>query len=105
MLMILIDAFILIALLKVINDDEIELLTAGIVALVTSIGTSALAYALASAMGVWGIVVAGVVAAAGLGIAVSSLFGVEIKRSMLIGFIFMILHIGIGVSISLAFAM
>lgn len=101
--MILIDTLILVGLLKAINDEEIEFLTAALIALVTSIGTTALAVALVGAMGIWGIVVAGVVAAAALGLAVSSLFGVEIKRSLLIGGIFMVAHIGISLGLNLAF--
>jgi hypothetical protein len=44
-----------------------------------------------------GIAVAAVIAAALLGVAVSALFGVEIKRPFLIGAIFMFVHIGVGI--------
>jgi len=47
-------------------------------------------------MGIAGIVVAAILAAAGLGVAVPALFGVEIKRSFLIAVIFMVVHIGIS---------
>ena len=47
-------------------------------------------------MGVAGIFVAAVIAAALLAIAVSALFGVEIKRAFLIAGLFMVIHIGVG---------
>jgi len=103
MLGIAIDAVVLIALLKIINEDDIGFGTAFVVALVASIGTTVLAIGLAAAMGLGGIVVAAVIAALLLAIAVSALFGVEIKRSFLIGGIFMLVHIGVGVGFQLLF--
>jgi hypothetical protein len=44
-------------------------------------------------MGVAGVFVAAVIAAVLLGVAISALFGVEIKRSMLIGVIFIVVHV------------
>ncbi len=47
--------------------------------------------------------VAAIIAAALLGIAVSALFGLEIKRAFLIGGIFMLVHIGFGIGFWLLF--
>lgn len=94
---IVIDSLVLIFLLKTINDDDVGFASAFFVAVGTAIGTSVLAFALGSIMGIAGVVVATVVAAALLGVAVSALFGVEIKRSFLIGAIFMVVHIGAGI--------
>jgi hypothetical protein len=97
MLGIAIDALVLMVLLKLINEDEIEFGTACIVALVASIGTTILAVGLTAVIGLAGLVIAAVIAAVALGIAVSALFGVEIKRSFVIGVVFMVVHIGVAV--------
>ena len=96
MIGIAIDAAVLIFLLQAINKDEIGFGTAFVVALVASVGTLLLVIGFASFMGAAGLFVGAVVAAALLGIAVSALFGVEIKRSFLIAGIFMVVHIGVG---------
>ena len=97
MLGILIDAAVLIGLLKIINDDDVGLGTACIVALVASLGTAALAFGLVSVMGISGLFVASLLAAALLGVAVSAMFGVEIKRSFLIAGLFMLVHLAVGI--------
>ena len=96
LLKISIDALVLIFLLKTISDEDIDFRTAFILALAAAIGTAVLAFGLANVMGFAGIIVAVVVAAALLGAAVSTFFGVEIKRSFLIAVIFMVVHIGVG---------
>ena len=104
MLVIAIDALVLMGLLKAINDDDIGFGTSAVVAFVASIGTIALAAFLVSVMGIGGVLVAAIVAALLLGVAVSALFGVEIKRSMLIGFIFMVVHIGVQLGFNMMLA-
>ncbi|MCG8649082.1 MAG: hypothetical protein MI861_04580 [Pirellulales bacterium] len=96
MLGILIDAFVLIVLIKAINDDDAGLGMAVVISLVAAIGTGILAITLSSAFGLTGTVAAGVAGAALVGVAVSMLFGIEIKRAMLIGLIFMLVHFGNG---------
>lgn len=78
MLGIAIDGFVLMVLLKTINDEEIGFGALILVALVASIETTVLAIGLVSVMGIAGIAVAGMIAAALLGVAVSARFGVEI---------------------------
>jgi len=97
MLGIIIDAAILMLLLYTINDQDIGFGISIVVALIASIGTAVLAVGLVGLMGVAGIAVAGVIAAVLLGVAVSAIFGVEIKRSFLIGVIFIVVHIGVGI--------
>ncbi len=101
MLGIAIDALVLMVLLKTINDEDIGFGMSIVVALVASVGTTVLAIGLAAVMGIAGIAVAAIIAAALLGVAVSALFGVEIKRSFLIGGIFMLVHIGVGIGFQL----
>ena len=104
MIGILIDAAVLMILLKTINDDDVGFGTAVLVAIAAAIGTSVLAIGLALVMGIAGIIVAAIVAAVLLGVAVSALFGAEIKRSFLIATIFMVVHIGVGVGLHLMLA-
>jgi hypothetical protein len=101
MLVIAIDAVVLMVLLKTINDEDIGFGISILVALVASIGTTVLAIGLASVMGLAGIAVAALIAAALLGVAVSALFGVELKRSFLIGVIFMVVHVCVGIGLQL----
>jgi hypothetical protein len=103
MLGIAIDALVLMVLLKTVNDEDVGFGISIIVALVASIGTTILAIGLAAVMGIAGIALAALIAAVLLGIAVSALFGVEIKRSFLIGAIFMVVHIGVGIGFQLMF--
>lgn len=103
MIGIAIDALVLMVLLKTMNDDDVGFGTSILVSIVASIGTGLLAFGLGSVMGIAGVLLAAIIAAALLGVAVSALFGVEIKRSFLIGAIFMVVHIVIGVGFQLMF--
>jgi hypothetical protein len=103
MLMLLIDAGVLMVLLKTINDDDVGFGSALLLALVTSVGTLLLALGLVEVMGTAGVFVAAILAAVLLGIAVSALFGVEIKRSMLIGVIFIVVHVAASFGITAMF--
>ena len=97
MLGIAIDAIVLIILLKTIVDEEIGFLKACGISLVASIGTTILAIGLAQVLGFAGIVVAALIAAALLGVVVSAMVGTDLKRAMLIGGLFTLIHIGVGV--------
>ena len=99
-----IDAVVLMLLLQAFNDEDIGFGLAFVVALVAAIGTAALTFGLVMAMGLAGAFVAAVVAAGLLGVAVSALFGVEIKRSFLIGAIFMVIHIMVGIFLRMLFS-
>ncbi len=101
MLGIAIDALVLMVLLKTVTDEDIGFGLAILVAIVASIGTTVLALSLVSVMGIAGIAIAALVAAALLAVAVSAMFGVEIKRSFLIGAIFMVVHISVGIGVQL----
>ena len=99
-----IDALVLVFLLQTINDDNIGFGSAFLVALVAAVGTGLLAFGLVLAMGLAGVFVAAVVAAILLAIAVSAIYGVEIKRAFLIAGLFMVVHIGVGMGIQMLFA-
>jgi hypothetical protein len=93
MLMLLVDAVVLIVLLKAFNDDEISLLKAALTALLTSIGTLILVVAFVSFMGPWGLIPAVTAAAVLLGLAISAMYGIDVKRSILIAGIFIAVHV------------
>lgn len=94
--MILIDAGILIGLLAAFQEEELSFGFAAIMALVTSLVTFALAYVLFQAMGMTGVFVALGIAAVLLGIALSALYGMEIKRAVMVAAIFMVAHLVIS---------
>ena len=97
MLGLALDAFVLMGLLKMISDEEVEFWTACGLALVSAVGTAILANVLADAMGLWGLVLAALIAVGLLGIVVSAVCGVEVKRAMAIAGGFMLFHIALNV--------
>ena len=103
MLLIALDAVVLMFLLKTVNDEDIGFFAAIILALVGAIGTSIVAALLVTALGFFGVIVAALVAAALLGVAVSALYGVEIKRSLMIGGIFTVVHIAASIGLQWMF--
>ncbi len=103
MLLLALDAFVLMVLLKTITDEEVEFWTAVLIALGTSIGTSVLATVLVEPMGLLGVVLALLISTIILAIAVSRLCGVEIKRAIAIAGGFMLFHVGLQVGMYLIF--
>jgi hypothetical protein len=118
-----IDAVILIALLKTISDEDIEMTTAFIISLVASFATGivglivAFAFAVVAALisgveatdqtavaqsplvivaVIAGMLVGAAISAAGLGAVLSRMYGLEIKRAFLIGAIFTVAHVAVG---------
>jgi len=101
MIGLLIDAVVLVFLLQIMNQEDIGFGTAVIVALVTSIGSSLLALGLILVMGTAGIFVAAAIAAVLVGLALAALFGMEVKRAMSIGALFMVAHIGVALGLQM----
>lgn len=89
MLVLLLEAVLLISLLKMMVDEEISLLGAAGIALLTSIATTLLAMALITQIGIAGLFIAVAVSCGALGAALSAMFGIEIKRAFLIAGIFL----------------
>jgi hypothetical protein len=105
MLQIAIDALALICLLKVISDEDIEFAPACGLSFVAAIITTVLAVLLVGSLGLLlGLVAAALMAATLFGVAVSAWYGVEIKRSFLIGVIFVVVHIGTAIGLQMAFS-
>lgn len=100
-LRVLIDAAVLIVLRKALSDEELEWITAAVIAFVAAVATGLLAFGLGSLLGLIGLVAAVVIVAVGLGAAVSLLFGVEIKRSLLIGAVFVVVDLVVTVGLTL----
>ena len=61
------------------------------------------AIGLGAVMGIAGLAVAAVIVPALLGVAVSAIFGVEIKRGFLIGMLVVVFHIAVRVGFQLMF--
>ncbi len=101
MLLLFIDAAVLMGLIKSISDDDVNLGTALLLALGAALGVNALTYVLAPSMGIWGLLIAANVVGLLLGIAISALFGSEIKRSFFVGGIFVLVHIAAAVCLTL----
>lgn len=99
MVQVLIDAVVLVFLLKVVNDDDIGFGTAALLALFTSILAFALALFLFGVMGPWGVVVAALIVAGALGFAIAALFGVELKRALGVAAAFMVIHVGVSLGL------
>lgn len=99
-----IDAVILIVLMKTLSDAEVGIGGMILTAILTSIGTLALALALASVMGVAGVFVAALLAAVGLGLALSRFYGIDVRRAFLIGGTFMVAHIAVGIAFQMLLA-
>jgi hypothetical protein len=101
MLGVLIDAAVLIGLLKLINDDDMDLRTAFIVALVASLGVWVLALGLGYLIGFAGVVLAALLAAAILGASLSYMFGMEIKRALIVAACFVVVSVGARIGLQL----
>ncbi len=104
MLGIVLDTLILMALLKIINDDDIDFGTVLFVALGASIGAAVLVMVLSMVIGIFGLFLGAAIAAGALGVALSALFGMEIKRAFLIGGLFMVARICVAFGLQLMFS-
>ncbi len=103
MLLILVDAMTLIVMLQVVQGEDIGFGTAAIMAFVAAIVTGVLALVLGALIGLPGVLLAGLLGAIGVGAAVSLMFGVEIKRALMIGGVFVAVHLAFSVLFSLMF--
>lgn len=104
MLTILIDAGVLIALLKGITDDDVNFGLACVIALGAAIGVAGLTFGLAEPIGpLWALIVAANVIGLLLGVLISALFGTALKQSFFVGGIFVLVHIGIALCMSFLF--
>lgn len=101
MIAIILDAIILAALLKWLSDAEPGML--GVVAL--SLGTAVVSALLASmcipSMGLAGVFVGIALGSAGLGIALSMFYGVDLRRCFLIAGVYMVLSIAVNIGVNL----
>ena len=103
MLGILLNTLILMGLLKAVNDEEVEFVTALIIAVVASIGTAVLVAAF-SFMGIWGILPACALTSLGMAIAISAFFGTAMKQAMIIGFLYLVATVLVSIGFSLLFS-
>jgi len=105
MLGIILDAVVLIVLLKTMVDEDVGIGTACLVALGASIAVFAIAAGLEPFIGLFfAISIAASVSAAILGVIVSAMFGVELKQACVIGVIFTVVHTAIWFGMAFLFA-
>ncbi len=104
MLQIAIDAAVLIGLIKSISDDDVNILTACLIALGAAIGVNFLVLLLVPVLGAWvGLLAAASIVGLLVGVAISALFGSEIKRSFTVGGVFVLVHILVAICFFLLF--
>jgi hypothetical protein len=87
---IVLDALILLSLVKWLGDDEIDLVNALVLALVGAVVSIAVGWGLQSSFGDWSFLVGKFVAGVGIGGTLFIKYGVEIKRAFLIGVVFVV---------------
>lgn len=105
MLVLIMDAVVLIVLLKTMVDEDVGVGTACLVALGASIAAFAIAAGLAPLIGIlFAVLVAASVSAAIVGVVVSAMFGVELKQACVIGVIFTVVHTAISLGMAFLFA-
>lgn len=97
MLGLILEAMILIGLIKIFTDDDVGFWKPVGIALLTAIATAVLAGVFFEMLGLWGIVVGVTLAAALLAGLLTLLFGIEFKNSSIIGVAFVFIHVGIQV--------
>ena len=87
---IVLDALILLGLVKWLGDDEIDLVHALVLALVGAVVSIAIGWWLQSSLDDWAFLVGKLVAGVGIGGVLFIKYGVEMKRALLIGVVFVI---------------
>ena len=90
---IILDTIILSAVLSAVEGEEVNFVSAFVIALITSIATGLIAFGLVLVIGIAGVFVATLIGAVGVGIGVSAVFGIEIKKAILIGGLFAVARI------------
>jgi len=103
MLMLLIDAVILMGLISAVQQMEMEFMPAMIFCLVASILSLIVAVLLISALGDWGLILAAIISAIRIGLGVSYVLGAELKRSILIGVLFIVIHVAVSMTLDAIF--
>jgi uncharacterized membrane protein AbrB (regulator of aidB expression) len=87
---IVLDALILLGLVKWLGDDEIDLVHALVLALVGAVVSIAIGWWLQSSLDDWAFLVGKLVAGVGIGGVLFIKYGVEMKRAFVIGVVFVI---------------
>ncbi|MEY3143464.1 MAG: hypothetical protein RLY21_1957 [Planctomycetota bacterium] len=87
---IVLDALILLGLVKWLGDDEIDLVHALVLALVGAVVSIAIGWGFQSNFGDWSFLVGKFVAGVGISCVLFLRYGVEMKRAFLIGVVFVV---------------
>jgi len=87
---IVLDALILLGLVKWLGDDEIDFMHALVLALVGAVVSIAIGFSFMSDLGEWAFLVGKAVAGAGIACTLFIRYGVDMKRAFLIGGVFVV---------------
>ena len=103
MLLLLLEAGILIALLKTILDDDMSFLTAFLLTLATLVALNGFVHLLLPLGGITALFLGGGIVAIGLGAAISFLSGAPLKTASLVSLVFLATCIGLSLGFQLLF--
>ena len=103
MLLLLIEAGILISLLKTFFDEEASIISAVILTIATIIAMNSLVYLFLPLGGILALLLGGCVTTVGLGAAISFIYGAPWKTASLISAIFLVACIVLSLGVQLLF--
>lgn len=104
MIILFFDTIALVGLMVALSGDGIGIGTAAIISGIFAIATTILGAILAAVMGFAGILVAALIGAGILGLVISAMFGMEIKRAFAVGGAFAAVHFVVAVCVAIFFA-
>lgn len=104
MIILFFDTIALVGLMVALSGEGIGIGTAAIISGIFAIATTILGAILAAFIGIAGILVAALIGAGILGLVISAMFGMEIKRAFAVGGAFAAVHFVVAVSVALLFA-
>ena len=103
MLLLLIEAGILIALLKTIVDEDISLISAFLLTFVTLVAMNGFVYLFLPLGGIPALLLGGGLTTVGLGAAVSWLYGAPWKTASLVSLVFLVVCVALSLCFQLLF--
>ena len=104
MIILFFDTIALVGLMVALSGEGIGIGTAAIISGIFAIATTVLGAILGSVLGIAGVLIAALIGAAILGLVISAMFGMEIKRSFAVGGAFAAVHFVVAVSVGIMFA-
>jgi MFS family permease len=104
MIILFFDTIALVGLMVALSGEGIGFGTAAVIAGIFSVATTILGAILGAFLGIAGILLAAVIGAGILGLVISAMFGMEIKRAFAVGGAFAAVHFVVAVCVAIFFA-